>query len=95
MKLSFANYACTMAWTHGLEGRLLDRTKQISNGVFVNVVDLIDICTRAKAEAEKTENTRLKDAADSVMSALVLHLGKRRAYIPEELRQHYTYLMER
>lgn len=74
---------------------MLDRTKQISNGVFVNVVDLIDICTRAKAEAEKTENTRLKDAADSVMSALVLHLGKRRAYIPEELRQHYTYLMER
>lgn len=63
--------------------------------MFVNVVDLIDICTRAKAEAEKTENTRLKDAADSVMSALVLHLGKRRAYIPEELRQHYTYLMER
>jgi Ethanolamine utilization protein EutJ (predicted chaperonin) len=83
------------AWTQGQEGVLLDRRKIISDGVFVNVVDLIDICTRAKEEATKTENLRLKDAADSVMSALVLHLGKRRAYIPEDLRPHYTYLMER
>lgn len=65
-----------------------------SNGIFVDVVDLIDRCTRAKERAERMQNEALENAADSIMSALVLVLGRRRAFIPEELREHYNLIME-
>ena len=65
-----------------------------SNGIFVDVVDLIDRCTRAKERAEKSHDIALENAADSVMSALILVLGRRRAFIPEELREHYNLIME-
>jgi hypothetical protein len=67
----------------------------LSAGVFVNVPELIDVCTRAFERASLSRDEGLHDAAQSVMSALVLVLGRRRAYIPEELREHYNLLMSK
>lgn len=70
-------------------------TRPEANGdVFVNVVDMIDLCTSAKLRAARTHDERLMNAAVSLMSALVLHLGSRHAAIPAALRDHYNYLME-
>lgn len=61
-----------------------------ADGVFVNVVDLLDMCTRALAKAEHHNDHRLQAAAQSVMSALMLHVGKRHATLPEEVRPFYN-----
>lgn len=68
--------------------------RNVNEGIFVDVVDLIDRCTRAKERAERSHNEALGNAAESIMSALILVIGKRRAFIPEELRQHYNLIME-
>ena len=62
------------------------------SGIFINVVDMVDLCTSAKARAAQTQDEGLNDAATSVMSALVLHLGARHAEIPVALRPHYELL---
>jgi hypothetical protein len=64
----------------------------LSAGIFVNVPEMVDICTRATELAALTRDEGLQEASQSVMSALVLVLGRRRAYIPEELREHYNLL---
>lgn len=69
--------------------------QNLSSGIFVNVVEQLDRCTRALDFAQKHEIKELEDAAVSVLSALMLVIGKRRAYIPEELRPHYNLLMEK
>ena len=66
-----------------------------TEGVLVNVVEMLDRCTRALDYAHKHDRKDLEDAAVSILSALVLVLGKRRAYIPEQLRPHYNLLMEK
>lgn len=62
-------------------------------GVYVNVVDLVDICTKALTRAATLGDRQLEMAARSVMSALVLHLGKRHASLPEEIRPLYNYIL--
>lgn len=65
----------------------------MADGVYVNVVDLLDICTKAMTRANTLGDKELEMAARSVMSALVLHLGKRHASLPEEVRPLYNYLL--
>ena len=66
-----------------------------SDGIFVNVVETTDRCTRALERAARANDPELEAAACSILSALVLVLGRRRAYIPEELREHYNTLLEK
>lgn len=66
-----------------------------SDGIFINVIETTDRCTRALDRAAKTNDPELAAAAESILSAIVRVLGKRRAYIPEDLRDHYNTLMER
>lgn len=73
----------------------MNRKTEIGDGIFVNVPELIDKCTRAYEITAMTRDSDVRDAAQSVMSALVLVLGKRRAYIPEELREQYNLLMRK
>ncbi len=67
-----------------------DQTK----GIFINVVEIVDACTRALALAKTNNDETLEAAAKSVMSAAVFHLGKRYADIPVALRTHYDYLLK-
>jgi len=64
-----------------------------STGIFVNVVDMVDACTRAGIKAKETGDAKLESAAKSVMSACVFHLGKRHVELPGALREHYEYLI--
>lgn len=64
------------------------------NGVHVVVPDMIGLCANALLIAQRKKDTRLHDAAVSVRSALVLHLDQRYAVLPEEIRRHYTYVIE-
>lgn len=68
---------------------------ELSAGIFVNVPEMVDVCTRAFERASLSRDDELQVAAQSVMSGLVLSLGKRRSYIPEELREHYNLLMRK
>jgi hypothetical protein len=68
---------------------------ELGAGVFVNVPEMIEVCTRAYERASLTRDEEVHTAAQSVMSGLILVLGKRRAYIPEELREHYNLLMRK
>jgi len=71
----------------------MNKRTDLSAGIFVNVPELVEVCTRAYEKSATSRNEELHVAAQSVLSALVLNLGKRRAYIPEELRGHYNLLM--
>ena len=66
-----------------------------NSGIYINVSEMHDRCARALDKANKEDDPDLEVAATSVLSALVLVLGKRRAYIPEQLREHYNLLTER
>jgi hypothetical protein len=68
---------------------------ELNAGVFVNVPEMVDVCTRALERASLSRDEELQIAAQSVLSALVLSLGKRRSYIPEQLREHYNLLMRK
>lgn len=68
------------------------RRPRVEGGIFVNVVDMIDLCTASLVVAERNHDTKLEAAARSVMSALMLHVGSRHAELPPELRKHYDYL---
>lgn len=59
----------------------------------MNVVDLLDICTKALARANTLGDKRMESAARSVLSALVLHLGKRHASLPEAIRPYYNHIL--
>jgi hypothetical protein len=70
------------------------KNTNLNSGIYVNVPEMHDRCVRALDLAVKLDNQALSNAAQSVLSALILVLGKRRAYIPEQLRKHYNLLME-
>lgn len=72
-----------------------NKRTNLEAGIFVNVPELVEVCTRANERATLTRDEDIKNASVSVMSALILVLGKRRAYIPEELRDHYNLLMRK
>jgi hypothetical protein len=65
----------------------------MSNGIFVNVVDIVDLCTRAFSKANQEGDEELFACAKSVMSAVVLHLGKKHAELPEAVRPCYNKLL--
>jgi hypothetical protein len=73
----------------------MNKRVDLETGVFVNVPELIEVCTRAYERVALTRDEEIHVAAQSVMSALVLHLGRRRAYIPEALRENYNLLMRK
>jgi len=73
----------------------MNKKTDLGDGIFVNVPELIDKCTRAYEITAASRDSELRDAAQSIMSALVLALGKRRAYMPEELREQYNLLMRK
>lgn len=66
----------------------------MTDGVFVNIPDLIDICTRAKSRAEANADEELALCVKSVLSAAVLHLGTKHATLPEAIRPCYDKLLE-
>lgn len=66
----------------------------MTDGVFVNIPDLIDICTRAKARAIDNNDDELALCVKSVLSAAVLHLGSKHATLPEAVRPCYDKLLE-
>lgn len=68
---------------------------ELGAGIFVNVPEMVDVCTRAYERAALTRDEEIYTAAQCVMSGLILVLGRRRAYIPEELRDHYNLLMKK
>lgn len=70
------------------EGHLTNQAE-----IFVNVVDMVDACTRGIAKAAEIGDPLLESASRSVMSAIVFHLGKRHANLPGELRSNYDYLL--
>lgn len=65
-----------------------------TEGVYVVVPDMIGLCANALLIAERTEDTSLHDSAVSVRSALVLHLDKRFATLPEAIRPYYNRVIE-
>lgn len=58
-------------------------------GVYVNVPDTLGYVTVAFERAARDEDTALEDAARTVMSALMLHIGSRFATLPPEVRPYY------
>jgi len=73
----------------------MNKRANLEAGIFVNVPELVEVCTRAYERSALTRDEELNTAAQSIMSALILNLGKRRAYIPEELREQYNLLMRK
>jgi len=73
----------------------MSKRTDLSAGIFVNVPEMIEVCTRAYERSTLTRDEEIHNAAQSVMSALVVSLGRRRAYIPEELRDYYNLLMRK
>lgn len=63
--------------------------------IFVNVVDMIDLCVRArvKLETQAVPDEKLDNCWRSIMSALVHKLPNRYADLPKELRPYYDYLL--
>lgn len=63
-------------------------------GVFVDTVTIYSLIVEAFRRSGGDEDSELFRAAQSLQSALVLHLGATRATLPESVRPAYNYIME-
>ena len=73
----------------------MGNTKQDNSLVtYVSTSDTLKIVQAAMKLSKRTDDTALSDAAESVLSFLVLYLKLDRVTLTGDLRRHYNYLLE-